>query len=107
MFIQVRNLPCGTTIEDVYDLFCHMGIIDSIHVSDALARGIQRKSGEGAAESVDTTDGVSLAFADWRFNLRASNTEPVIRLNVETRGDTQLMQDKRDELLALLDELQA
>ena len=35
MFIQVRNLPCGTTIEDVYDLFCSMSIIDSIHVRDA------------------------------------------------------------------------
>ncbi len=35
MFIQVRNLPCGTTIEEVYDLFCSMSIIDSIHVRDA------------------------------------------------------------------------
>jgi phosphomannomutase len=43
-------------------------------------------------------------FADWRFNLRASNTEPVIRLNVETRGDKSLMIAKRDELLALIDE---
>jgi phosphomannomutase len=34
----------------------------------------------------DTTDGLGLSFADWRFNLRASNTEPVLRLNVETRG---------------------
>ena len=73
----------------------------------AAAIKLIRDHYEGAAESVDTTDGVSLAFADWRFNLRASNTEPVIRLNVETRGDTQLMQDKRDELLALLDDLKA
>jgi phosphomannomutase len=43
-------------------------------------------------------------FADWRFNLRASNTEPVIRLNVEARGDKDLMIAKRDELLALIDE---
>ena len=60
---------------------------------------------EGSAESVDRMDGVGMAFGDWRFNLRASNTEPVIRLNVESRGDEQLMADKRDELLALLDEL--
>jgi phosphomannomutase len=58
---------------------------------------------ESDAESVDRTDGVSMAFGNWRFNLRASNTEPVIRLNVETRGDTQLMEARRDELLALLD----
>jgi len=60
---------------------------------------------EGSAESVDRMDGVGMAFGDWRFNLRASNTEPVIRLNVESRGDEQLMADKRDALLAMLDEL--
>jgi phosphomannomutase len=58
---------------------------------------------ESDAEAVDRTDGVSMAFGNWRFNLRASNTEPVIRLNVETRGDTPLMEARRDELLALLD----
>jgi phosphomannomutase len=60
---------------------------------------------EGDSESVDRTDGVSMAFGSWRFNLRASNTEPVIRLNVESRGDEQLMIAKRDELLGLLDTL--
>jgi phosphomannomutase len=60
---------------------------------------------ERHAESVDRTDGVSMAFANWRFNLRASNTEPVIRLNLESRGDEQLMADKRDEMLLLLDSL--
>jgi phosphomannomutase len=58
---------------------------------------------EGNSESVDRTDGVSMSFGEWRFNLRGSNTEPVIRLNVESRGDTPLMEAKRDELLALLD----
>ena len=37
---------------------------------------------------IDRTDGVSVEFADWRFNLRGSNTEPLLRLNVETRGDS-------------------
>ncbi|ENB27567.1 phosphoglucomutase/phosphomannomutase, C-terminal domain protein, partial [Escherichia coli BCE032_MS-12] len=35
---------------------------------------------------MDRTDGISMTFADWRFNLRSSNTEPVVRLNVESRG---------------------
>jgi len=48
-------------------------------------------------------DGLSVEFADWRFNLRTSNTEPVVRLNVEARGDVALMKDKRDELLELID----
>lgn len=47
----------------------------------------------------DTTDGISLEFADWRFNLRGSNTEPLLRLNVEARGDVALMQARRDSLL--------
>jgi len=55
-----------------------------------------------SALDIDYTDGVSISFADWRFNLRMSNTEPVIRLNVESRGDIVLMQAKTDEVLALM-----
>ncbi len=57
---------------------------------------------EPKAAVVDTTDGISLEFADWRFNLRSSNTEPLVRLNVESRGDVVLMQQKTAELSALL-----
>jgi phosphomannomutase len=51
---------------------------------------------------VDRTDGVSFEFPDWRFNLRTSNTEPLIRLNVEARGSAALMHAKTEELLSLL-----
>ncbi|MGH8494712.1 MAG: phosphomannomutase [Gammaproteobacteria bacterium] len=51
----------------------------------------------------DFTDGLSMEFESWRFNLRASNTEPVVRLNVESRGDVALMQKKTQEILSLLD----
>lgn len=54
------------------------------------------------ARAVDRTDGVSFEFADWRFNLRSSNTEPLIRLNVEARGSVKLMRAKTEELLGLL-----
>jgi phosphomannomutase/phosphomannomutase/phosphoglucomutase len=54
------------------------------------------------AKAVDYTDGLSVEFDRWRFNLRASNTEPLIRLNVESRGDVQLMQQKTAELLSLI-----
>jgi phosphomannomutase len=54
------------------------------------------------AIATDRIDGLSLEFSDWRFNLRKSNTEPVIRLNVETRGDKALMEEKTQELLALI-----
>jgi phosphomannomutase len=56
----------------------------------------------GSAAGVDRTDGVSFEFADWRFNLRSSNTEPLLRLNVEARGSAALMRAKTDELLGLL-----
>ncbi|MDE9544011.1 phosphomannomutase CpsG [Xenorhabdus bovienii] len=54
------------------------------------------------AISTDYTDGISLEFKDWRFNLRTSNTEPVVRLNVETRNNIQLMQQKTNEILSIL-----
>jgi phosphomannomutase len=44
-----------------------------------------------------------MEFADWRFNLRSSNTEPVLRLNVESRGDVALMESRTAELLALIE----
>ncbi|MFL2531171.1 MAG: phosphomannomutase CpsG [Porticoccaceae bacterium] len=52
---------------------------------------------------IDTTDGVSMEFPEWRFNLRMSNTEPVIRLNIESRGDKQILQENQDALLALIE----
>ncbi len=55
----------------------------------------------------DLTDGLSLEFPDWRLNLRSSNTEPLIRLNVESRGDATLMQQKTREVLDLLGKLGA
>lgn len=48
---------------------------------------------------VSKIDGLSIAFPDWRFNLRGSNTEPVLRLNVESRGNAALMKEKTQELL--------
>ncbi|MGP4842937.1 phosphomannomutase [Marinobacter sp. 1Y8] len=57
------------------------------------------------AESVSHVDGLSIAFAEWRFNLRMSNTEPVVRLNVESRGDKALMEAKTEQLLKEMDQL--
>ncbi len=59
---------------------------------------------ESDAVSIDGTDGVSIEYSDWRFNLRTSNTEPVVRLNVESKADTNLMQIKTEDILNLLSE---
>jgi phosphomannomutase len=55
------------------------------------------------ALNVDETDGLSFEYPDWRFNLRMSNTEPVVRLNVETRADPVLLETRTAEILAVLD----
>ena len=56
------------------------------------------------ALSVDRTDGISVEFADWRFSLRKSNTEPVLRLNVESRANQALMKEKTRDLLAIIEQ---
>jgi phosphomannomutase/phosphomannomutase/phosphoglucomutase len=58
---------------------------------------------QARAKSIDYTDGLSMEFERWRFNLRGSNTEPLVRLNVESRADVALMQDRTAEILRLLD----
>ncbi len=55
-----------------------------------------------AAVAVDFTDGLSMEFPQWRLNLRGSNTEPLVRLNVESRGSEALMRDKTAEVLQLM-----
>jgi phosphomannomutase len=67
----------------------------------AAMAAIEARYDEAALE-LDRTDGQSYEFADWRFNLRASNTEPLLRLNVEARGSESLMRAKTEELLAEL-----
>lgn len=64
---------------------------------DAIIARIEK---EYSAGEKDYTDGLSIAFPNFRFNIRKSNTEPLLRLNVESRGDVQLLQDKTKELLA-------
>ncbi|SNR32309.1 phosphomannomutase [Paracoccus sediminis] len=73
------------------------------HIDDpdaAIARLIAKY--EPQADSRDDLDGVSLDFGTWRFNLRKSNTEPVVRLNLESDGDADLVREKQAELAALL-----
>ncbi len=70
------------TVDDEAEVLAR---IESLYAKDAI--------------SVDHMDGVSVEFADWRFNLRASNTEPLVRLNVETRNDPELMRVRTEELL--------
>ena len=94
--------PLSALIAERAARFPCSGEINS-RVSDpaALLAGIEARY-RSTATVVDHIDGLSMEFPDWRFNVRMSNTEPVVRLNVESRGDVALMEARRDELLALV-----
>ncbi|MFT5481758.1 MAG: phosphomannomutase [Halieaceae bacterium] len=67
----------------------------------AVLAAIESHYGD-AALAIDRTDGLSVEYAEWRFNVRLSNTEPVVRLNVESRADPALMKEKTAELLGFM-----
>ncbi len=55
--------------------------------------------------TIDNTDGISLEFPNWRFSLRSSNTEPLLRLNIESRADIQLVKERTIEIENLIKEV--
>ncbi|MGH8304671.1 MAG: phosphomannomutase [Steroidobacteraceae bacterium] len=99
-----RRAPLSALVGERMRLFPASGEINRRLATDAasiLAR--VRAHYERQARSVDLTDGLSMEFPEWRFNLRGSNTEPLVRLNVEARASEALMREKTAELLGLLD----
>lgn len=98
----VKGKPMSELVDERIAAFPSSGEIN-LTVSDAPAvlKAIEAKYAPDALD-VDHTDGVSICFADWRFNLRASNTEPVIRLNVESRGDQALMERETARLVEVI-----
>ena len=98
----VKGKPVSELVDERIARFPSSGEIN-LTVSDAPAvlDAIEGRYAPDALE-VDHTDGVSICFADWRFNLRASNTEPVIRLNVESRGDQALMERETARLVEVI-----
>lgn len=86
---MIAAYPCSGEINStVADIAATMDKIAKVLVPQAI--------------SIDRTDGLSLEFEKWRMNLRASNTEPLLRLNVETRADPDLLAQKTEEVLALI-----
>jgi phosphomannomutase len=85
--------------EMIADYPCSGEINSTIDDPAGKIKEIENKYSGG---KIDHLDGVSIEFAKWRFNLRMSNTEPILRLNVESRGDEKLMKEKTEELLKLI-----
>lgn len=100
--VSTTGKSLGELVNEMVERFPCSGEVNS-HVEDVkavLAKVEEKYTALGGA--VDRLDGISVEFPEWRFNLRGSNTEPVIRLNVETRGDKDLMKEKTEELLSLI-----
>ncbi len=89
-------------VEDRIQAYPSSGEINLKLENPAEAIEHVRLTYDQVARDFDATDGVSMEFDAWRFNLRSSNTEPVVRLNVESKGNELLMQQKTAELLSLL-----
>jgi len=100
--LSVKNMKLSDTVKERIEAYPSSGEINSKLANPVKAIARVRAEYESDALVVDETDGISLEFADWRFNLRSSNTEPVVRLNVESRRNIPLMEAKTAELLTLL-----
>ncbi|MBP2167484.1 phosphomannomutase [Erwinia toletana] len=100
--VSIKGQTLGELVADRVAAFPASGEINSV-IQDpkaAIDRVLQKYSSQ--ATLIDHTDGISLEFDNWRFNLRSSNTEPVVRLNVEAKQCTQTVKEKTDEILELL-----
>ena len=106
-WLLVAELLCTTgktlselVAERMETVPCSGEINRKVEDSAAVLAAIEAKYADGG--QVDKLDGLSIDYADWRFNVRVSNTEPVMRLNVETRGDKKLLAEKTAELLVMI-----
>lgn len=98
----VKKLNLNDLVEERMMAYPASGEINSSLSDPQKAISKVLENFESAALNIDHTDGISLEFDDWRFNLRSSNTEPVVRLNVESKNDVRLMKNKTDEILNIL-----
>jgi phosphomannomutase len=95
-----ENKTLGDLVEEMIANYPCSGEINST-ISDPSGK-IKEIEKLYTGGKVDKTDGLSVEYDDWRFNLRMSNTEPIIRLNVESKGDVLLMEEKTKELLEVI-----
>ncbi|WP_413741242.1 phosphomannomutase CpsG [Sodalis sp. RH15] len=100
--VSIKGQSLGRLVKERIAAYPSSGEINVMLQQPAVTIGKVADHYRARAISVDHTDGISMEFERWRFNLRSSNTEPVVRLNVESRGDIALMQAKTDEIMAML-----
>ncbi|NWF50509.1 MAG: phosphomannomutase [Ignavibacteriaceae bacterium] len=95
-----ENKKLSELVEEMISEFPCSGEINStINDPAGKIKEIEKIYADGIK---DLTDGLSVEFKDWRFNIRMSNTEPIVRLNVESKGNVRLMEEKTKELLDII-----
>ncbi|NUW73835.1 phosphomannomutase CpsG [Vibrio mediterranei] len=102
--LSVKGMNLSETVKERIEAYPSSGEINSklTNSQDAIKRVLNTYKGEALV--FGEIDGISLEFEEWRFNLRSSNTEPVVRLNVESKANYELLGRKTKELLNLLGE---
>jgi phosphomannomutase len=90
--------PISALVEDLRRYF-HSGEINSeVEDKDAVISKLKEEYGDGELTQMD---GIKIDYPEWWFNVRASNTEPLLRLNLEAKTK-EIMEEKRDELLSII-----
>ncbi|MCH7904258.1 MAG: phosphomannomutase [Armatimonadetes bacterium] len=98
--ISETGQPLGEMVAEMIERYPCSGEINS--VVDDVPGTLERVESRYKTGEIDKIDGLSVEFDEWRFNLRGSNTEPVIRLNVESRASPALVDEKAGELLGMI-----
>jgi phosphomannomutase len=102
-FMSENGRPLSDMVEERIARYPISGEINLTLEDPSRALAAIRNKYASQALHVDETDGVSIDYPSWRFNVRMSNTEPVVRVNVETRGDKDLLHAKTLEVLDILE----
>ena len=98
--LDKKNTDLLKLVTNLMNIYIISGEISSeVKDKNIIFEKIKQKYADA---EISELDGVSIEYENWRANIRAANTEPLMRLNVETRKDKKLMEEKRDELLNLI-----
>ena len=100
--LSIDNIKLSDAVGSRIELFPSSGEINLNLTNAVLAVKSLKEHFLDKVVRIEEVDGLSMEFSDWRFNLRASNTEPVVRLNVESRNNNELMQYKTREIMNFL-----
>lgn len=100
--LSVKSIPLSQMVAERVSFYPVSGEINVTLDNPEKSIDKVKEYYQDLALNFDNTDGISFEFIEWRFNLRSSNTEPVVRLNVESKGNKTLVKEKTEEVLALL-----